>query len=158
MAAESRILAHPLAARDDEDADRLALIERRHHPRRSDAGRPGHHPTAHDASRTPPESALTIAVGRALGTVVVTLRGELEEPDVPRLRAVLADLINNQGNLDVVVDLRRLAQAGPSGVAALEAAARWAAERGGAFRLSQPPPPFREALEHAGLGHAVEAG
>jgi anti-anti-sigma factor len=100
-------------------------------------------------------SSLTIAVGRALGTVVVTLRGELGDHDAPRLEAVLADLIVNQGNLDVVVDLRRLAAASPAGLAALGAAATWADERGATFRLSQASAPFRETLAAAGLPHAV---
>jgi anti-anti-sigma factor len=157
MAAESQVLAHPFEVPPDV-ADRLASVERRRHPRRWDGGRPGRHSSLHDAGRTGPDSRLTIAVGRALGTVVVTLRGELEEPDAPRLRAILADLINNQGNLDVVVDLRRLAVATPSGVAALESAAAWAAERGGDFRLNEPSPPFREALGNEGLAYALDAG
>jgi anti-anti-sigma factor len=101
---------------------------------------------------------LTIAVGRALGTVVVTVRGALTEHDAPTLRAVLGDLINDQGNLDIVIDMRRLSSAGPSGLAALAAAAGWAAERGATFRLSEPAPAMREKLKGVGLTPAIEFG
>ena len=49
--------------------------------------------------------ACSIAVRRALGRVVVTVHGELDGPGATILERVLSDLIEDQGNLDVVLDL-----------------------------------------------------
>lgn len=49
-----------------------------------------------------------LVVGRQLGTVVVTLRGPVDEHGLARLEGVLTDLIHNQGNLAVAVDLTRV--------------------------------------------------
>ncbi len=50
----------------------------------------------------------TLVIGRALGTVVVTVRGELDAAAIARLERVLTDLIEGQGNLTVAVDLSRV--------------------------------------------------
>jgi len=59
---------------------------------------------AGDASVWP--SGLSVAIGRALGTVVVTVRGALEDCAAEPLGLVLRDLVDNQGNRKVVIDLR----------------------------------------------------
>ncbi len=58
-------------------------------------------------------SGVSVAIGRALGTVVVTVRGTLEDCAAEPLGRVLGDLVDNQGNRTVVIDLR-----GASGVSA----------------------------------------
>lgn len=47
----------------------------------------------------------SFAISRALGTVVVTLHGELEGDGGAALRPILMDLVEGQGNA-VVVDMR----------------------------------------------------
>src|SRR5687768_9691404 len=46
-----------------------------------------------------------LAISRALGTVVVTVHGRLDGTASRQLDGVLTDLIDGQGNLDVVADL-----------------------------------------------------
>jgi anti-anti-sigma regulatory factor len=47
-----------------------------------------------------------VVVGRYKGTVMVTVHGELDPPKVAHLRLLLTDLIEDQGNVSVVVDLQ----------------------------------------------------
>src|SRR4051794_4742841 len=49
----------------------------------------------------------TLVIGRALGTVVVTVGGDLDATAIDRLERVLTDLIDGQGNLAVAIDLSR---------------------------------------------------
>jgi hypothetical protein len=51
-----------------------------------------------------PEAHQPWPIARALGRVVLTLHGPLDDGAAPRLPGVLVDLIEGQGNLDVVVD------------------------------------------------------
>lgn len=75
------------------------------------------------------------AIGRALGTVVVTLHGEIVAAVVPELRAVLADLIDGQGNLSVAVDLRDVQRVDPLAMAVLTGAGESCRKRGGSLTL-----------------------
>jgi anti-anti-sigma factor len=100
---------------------------------------------------------LTIAVSRAVGTVVVTVRGEIGEHDASHLNALLDDILDEAVKPEVIVDLRRLHHASRSAVAALAAAATLAAERGIAFRISESTPQVRALLESAGLTYAFGA-
>ncbi|MCA1844278.1 MAG: STAS domain-containing protein [Actinobacteria bacterium] len=90
--------------------------------------------------------SFSVVIGRALGTVVVTVHGGLDAETSPRLRRVLADLIDAQGNLDVVVDLADTTQVSPSGLSALLEAARSAHRRGGQLRLSRRSHPACQGL------------
>lgn len=47
-----------------------------------------------------------VVVGRCQGTVMVTVHGELDPSKVAHLQLLLADLVDNQGNVSVVVDLQ----------------------------------------------------
>ncbi|MGI8776293.1 MAG: STAS domain-containing protein [Acidimicrobiales bacterium] len=58
----------------------------------------------------------SMAIGRALGTVVVTAHGDLDDAGAANLERVLDDLIDGQGNLHVVVDLHDVGAVGPSGL------------------------------------------
>lgn len=128
-----------------------------------------HHASASRRTSVQPHSAsrnatlrssgppLTIAVGRAVGTVVVSVRGEIDEHDAAHLNAILDDILDEAVKPEVIVDLRHLHRASRSAVAALAAAAALAAERGIAFRVSEPTPQVRPHLESAGLTYALGA-
>ena len=108
-------------------------------------------PTTASSGASSVSSLLHITIGRALGTVVVTLRGSLERDDAETLRAVLKDLIEHQGNLKVVVDLHRLRCLDITGVRVLRVAAGWARSHDASFRLANPPFRLSPALRAAGL-------
>lgn len=105
-----------------------------------------------------PAPAFVLAVSRALGTVVVTVHGNLDHSASSRLGRVLADVIHGQGNLTVVIDLRDLDEVGPAGLGVLVDAARGVEDRGGRLRFSGPGPGITDDLRSAGLaGHVVAA-
>jgi hypothetical protein len=85
-------------------------------------------------SPAPAKSPNGVVVGRYKGTVMVTVHGELDLPKVAHLRLLLTDLIDDQGNVSVVVDLQA-ATAGPDDPGALGR--------------------FAEATRHAHGRHAV---
>ena len=83
-------------------------------------------------------SAASISVRRAQGRVVVSVQGELDGQRTAILEQVLSDLIDGQGNLDVLVDLRDAALADPVALDALRGAAEQARRRNAAFALRAP--------------------
>lgn len=101
------------------------------------------------------EPSLKIAVGRALGTVVVTLRGDFGPVDVERVSAVLRDLTTAQGNLAVAVDLGGLSSMEPATAATFTAASIWAQGHGGTFALCDPRPGVARTLAAADLGQLI---
>ena len=101
-------------------------------------------------------SAFSFAVSRAMGTVVVTCHGKLDGDAAGNLRAVLNDLIEAQGNLEVVIDLRDAVLAETADLAAFEAAANWSAARRGRLRMCVASEAARAPLTAAGLGQLVE--
>ena len=98
---------------------------------------------------------LTVAVGRALGTVVVTVDGELDDPGSRLLDRLLIDLIEGQGNLTVAVDLGK-ATVATDAHAVLIAAARRARGRGAKFIVKEPPLDAHQALQSSGMGELLE--
>ncbi len=94
----------------------------------------------------------SLAIGRFLTTVVVTVHGAVDRPASAALAATLGDLIDGQGNLAVVVDLRDVCGIDRSGVDALSAAAARIAARGGELRLGGPSGAVFDSLTAAGLG------
>ena len=94
-------------------------------------------------------------VGRALGTVVVTVDGALNLESSELLARVLSDLIEGQGNLAVAVDLGK-AIVDPEAVTVFAEAAERASERGATFILERPPIETHEALEDRGYGDLLE--
>lgn len=76
-----------------------------------------------------------MVIGRALGTVVVTLHGDVVSAVVPRLRAVLTDLIDGQGNLSVALDLRDVQRVDPIAMAVFAGASGSCRRRGGSLTL-----------------------
>ena len=97
----------------------------------------------------------SIAIGRALGTVVVTVHGELDGPGARHLGSVLADIIDGQGNLAVVVDLHDTIASDTSGLSVLAAASERASRHGGVLSLSDPPDALYQALVPMGLDRFV---
>ncbi|HVT77274.1 MAG TPA: STAS domain-containing protein [Acidimicrobiales bacterium] len=87
-----------------------------------------------------------LSISRALGRVVVTVHGSIEAEEASFLRQVLNDLIDGQGNLDIVVDCRHLTAIGHLGVAVLAEAGRRTAARRGRFALSGARDEVRIAL------------
>ena len=106
----------------------------------------------------PPPGALgsfSIVIGRALGTVVVTVRGELGASGATLLRSVLSDLILDQGNMSVALDLRKLRRLHRSAVDVLVDARTWARDRSGELRLYDPPTAVADLLAASGLSSAI---
>jgi anti-anti-sigma factor len=112
-------------------------------------------PAAAEAEGSGRRSRLTVCIARALGTVVVTFRGSLDRDDGPRLRAALKDLIEHQGNRNVVVDLHELRTLDLMGLRVLGVAAGWAGRRGGSFRLADPSSAVGRTLRNSGLADLV---
>lgn len=98
-----------------------------------------------------------IVIGRYQRTVVVTVHGELDHPGAAHLGHVLADLIDGQGNLSLLVDLHDATTTATDvkWVSVFAEAAERARRRGGAITLSKPPALVHHALRDGGLGHLV---
>jgi anti-anti-sigma factor len=96
-----------------------------------------------------------VVVGRFQGTVVVTLHGDLDANDAWGLSGVLCDLIDGQGNLAVVVDVRDIGAIDDSAVHTLAVAADTIAARGGELRLGGPSGLVFDALTLAGLAGLI---
>jgi anti-anti-sigma factor len=92
-----------------------------------------------------------LAITRALGTVVVTIHGRLDRTASRQLDGVLTDLIDGQGNLDVVADLWDVKAIEGDSLAVFESAVAGARSRGGRLRLARPPLGVRQLLESMGL-------
>lgn len=90
-------------------------------------------------------------IRRQLTAVVVTVSGELDISGATRLGAVLGDLIEGQGNQNVVVDVRDIAGVDPAGLGVLGAAAKVANHHGGQLTLSDPSDDLYLALEATGI-------
>ena len=100
----------------------------------------------------------SIVIGRQLGTVVVTVHGDLDMTRAGHLGNILADLIDGQGNLSVVVDLHDATTSDPDSLLVFTDAAERARRRGGTVLLNEPPPTLGEALELRGLDRFVGTG
>ena len=90
----------------------------------------------HEPATTP----FKFAISRALSTAVVTIHGELDQPNVDTVAPVLRNVIADQGNKTVVVDLRDVSGFDPSATTLFHDAMGWARRRGARFFLHAPPP------------------
>lgn len=129
--------------------DHKAPAESQHLHRARPTGAPGAEPER-DSSPT-----WAVAIGRALGTVVVTVHGELTATTATSLAEVLRDLIDDQGNLSVVVDARDLTVTCGDGVTAFVVAAEWARRHGGTLSLAHASERLRAALVDDGAHEIV---
>ena len=97
------------------------------------------------------EQPFQVRVSRARGTVVVTIRGELDTYTAPKLQRHLKDLIEDQGNLTMALDLSEMTFIDSSGLSVLVDALKRMRERGGSLRLSSPTRATSKVLEISGL-------
>ncbi len=102
----------------------------------------------------PPDA--NCVIGRFRGTVIVTMHGDLDLSASRHLDDILHDLIDGQGNLDLVVDLLDVGQIGDTGVDVLAAAADRLAVRGGELRLGGPTRAVFDSLAPTGLAGLVQ--
>ena len=118
------------------------------------SGDGGKRPCPQDRPTTPP-AGFSYTVSRELGTVVVTTAGVLDTAGSQVLDAALRDLVDDQGNLAVVVDVADLDLADPSCLAVLAPAAAAAARQNGELTLAHPSPAVERALLQLGLAGSV---
>ena len=88
------------------------------------------------------KSPTGVVVGRYQGTVMVTVHGELDPPKVAHLRLLLTDLIDDQGNVSVVVDLQDATPApdDPGGLGRFAAATKHAHGHHAVIVVDEPSP------------------
>ena len=103
-----------------------------------------------------PARGFTFDIARALGTVVVSARGMVDEAGAGVLKQVLVDLIENQGNMTVVVDLHGVTDVDPRCVDVFVAAHHWAIIRGGELALTGVRHQVARALEVTGVDRLVK--
>jgi anti-sigma B factor antagonist len=95
--------------------------------------------------------AFSLVFSRALGKVVVHVHGALDGVSAPALAARLTDIIDNQGNRQVVLDLRQLTSVDAAGLFVLADALKRMADYGGELLLSGPTSAVEEQLRAVGL-------
>lgn len=78
----------------------------------------------------------SIGIGRSGGTVVITIQGVNSQEDWARIDAVLRDIIDAQGNLDVVLDLGDVSSLESDAAPLIVHAAQRAHSHGGRLRLA----------------------
>lgn len=78
----------------------------------------------------------SIGIGRSGGTVVITIHGVSSQEDWARIDAVLRDIIDSQGNLDVVLDLGDVSTLRSEAAPLIVDAAQRAHSHGGRLRLA----------------------
>lgn len=105
----------------------------------------------------PHRASLRLAISRSFGAVVVTVLGELDVGTSVVLGQSLDDLIEGQGNLFVVVDLREVVVSDAAGLGVLAKARQRMEERDGQFVLASPSTDTDRALRAAGLADVIEA-
>jgi anti-anti-sigma factor len=89
-------------------------------------------------------------VSRVSGRVVVTARGTLDTSASATLDHALRDLIDDQGNMAVVVDLGEVTVPDLACTGVFLAAAESAASRGGELVITDPPDAVTWALVTSG--------
>lgn len=98
--------------------------------------------------------ATSFDISRQQRAVVLAVHGTLDLAAASRIGAVLGDLIEGQGNLNVGVDLREVDQLDPAALGVFSVAAAVARRRGGELRLiGSPPGPAPWAGEIAPHAH-----
>ena len=78
----------------------------------------------------------SIGICRSGGTVVITIHGVSGHEDWSRIDAVLRDIIDSQGNLDVVLDLGEVSELESDAAPLIVSAAQRAHSHGGRLRLA----------------------
>lgn len=97
------------------------------------------------------EREFSLAFSRALGKVVVHVHGALDANTAHELTHRLVDIIDGQGNLQLVVDLSRTTHVDSVGLSVLAGAQERLRRNGGALVLSGPTRNVALAVRAAGL-------
>lgn len=96
----------------------------------------------------------SLTFGRAMGKVVVAVHGPLDVDTAPELRHRLLDLIEGQGNRQLVLELQGMTSIDRAGVAVLVDALKRLKRNAGALILSGPTPEVVRALAAFGVEKA----
>ncbi len=99
----------------------------------------------------PERPEFSLQVSRQGAHVVVAVQGELDADSEPMLRQWLSDLIESQGNLSIVIDLRSTTFIDSGGLTVLVSAHKWLQARGGQLRLFGPRRSAHKVLQITGL-------
>lgn len=99
----------------------------------------------------PDRPKFSLAFSRALGKVVVHVHGPLDATTAPDLEARLVDVIDNQGNRQVVLDLRGMTSIDANGLFVLADALKRMDDHGGELLLSGPARAVEGQLRAVGL-------
>jgi anti-anti-sigma factor len=99
-------------------------------------------------------SYLSLVFSRVLGRVVVDIHGPLDASTAQELRARLVDVIETQGNRELVLDLRGMTAIDGAGFAVLVDALKRTRRDGGELVLSGPTSAVTQAFREAGLDQA----
>ena len=97
------------------------------------------------------DSGFSLVFSRALGKVVVHVHGRLDANTAPALKDRLVDIIDGQGNRQVVLDLRQMTAVDVAGVVVLTDALKRMGDYGGELLLSGPTASVEEQLRAGGL-------
>ena len=97
-----------------------------------------------------------MSIARVDGTVVLTLRGVVDEAGGRSLEHLLEDLVDGQGNRHLTVDLAGVETIDRSVLALLVSVAGRALRHGGHLVLRQPSGAVVEVIERARLTDALE--
>lgn len=93
----------------------------------------------------------SLSFSRDNGSVVVGVIGELDCSTSTILEQRLDDLLEDQGNLSIVLDLDAMTFVDSSGLSVFVTAFRHLRERGGELVLRRPAAPVRKVFEITGL-------
>jgi len=96
-------------------------------------------------------SEFSLAFSRAYGKVVVDIDGALDARNAGELRDRLVDVIDGQGNRQLVLDLARTTRIDSAGLSVLVDALKRIQKTGGELVLSGPTSHVARALATAGL-------
>lgn len=97
----------------------------------------------------------SLTFSRDNGSVVVGVIGELDCSTADVLGQRLDDLLDDQGNLSVVLDLEDMTFVDSSGLSVFVTAFRHLRERGGDLRFRRPSASTRKVFEITGLNRVL---
>jgi len=93
----------------------------------------------------------SVVLTRTLGSVVVSVTGEVDASGSEQLRTRLDDIIDDESPMELVVDLHGLTFMDSTGLGVLVHALKRMRERGGELTLSAPSLSTRKLLDISGL-------
>lgn len=96
----------------------------------------------------------TLEIYRALGRVVVTPRGALAGNSAAVLDRILTDLIEGQGNLEIVIDALHVSHVDDEAARVIAHAATLMARHNGDLVVSSAAPSIRRRLQDTGVALA----